>query len=76
MGTEILAMAERADTIPRATLVNALRERAAAWERRALAALTSPQASAEERLMDHKVLIVQRVECLTLADEIERGEWP
>lgn len=66
--------------IPRAALVSALRERAAAWERRALAALTSPQASAEERLFFAALGInaagIQRVECLTLADEIERGEWP
>lgn len=64
------------DTIDRATLVRALRERAAVWETQSRVALASRQGSAGDRQWAHTVAASKRDECLGLAYEIERFEWP
>lgn len=65
-----------ADTIPRATLVSALRERAALWETQSREALASRKGSAEDKRWAHARCVSKKEECLALADAIERGELP
>lgn len=64
------------DAIPRAVLVSALRERAALWETQSREALASRRGSAEDKRWAHTRCVSKKEECLALADEIERGEWP
>lgn len=60
--------AQLAAAIPRAALVSALRERAAGLDGFLRALLSGEQEGVR--------VIAKRSECLSLADEIERGEWP